>query len=80
MFHRLPFELFFLISENQSAARIAQLVEHQALGREVLGSNLLEVTLGGHSSGSLTVPRCKIGTGLGVGDTGCIPTARVAWL
>ena len=25
-----------------------------------------EVTLGGHSSGSLTVPRCKIGTGLGL--------------
>ena len=26
-----------------------------------------EVTLGGHSSGSLTIPRCKIGTGLVLG-------------
>ena len=38
-----------------------------AFAREVVGSNvplppILEVTLGGHSSGSLTIPRCKIGT------------------
>ena len=46
-------------------AGLAQLVEHQVLGHEVLGSNLLavtKVTLGGPSSGSLTIPRCKIGT------------------
>ena len=39
---------------------MAQSVEHRAL---VLGLNLPavpEVTLGGHSSGSLTIPRCKI--------------------
>ena len=37
----------------------------RSLGREVVGSNLPpvpEVTLGGHSSGSLTIPRYKIGT------------------
>ena len=47
-------------------AGIAQLVERWALGHEVLGSNLPqavpEVTLGSYSSGSLTIPRCKIGT------------------
>ena len=45
---------------------IAHLVECWALGPGVLGSNLplevLEVTKGGHSSGSLTISRCKIGT------------------
>ena len=44
---------------------IAQSVKHWALDHEVVGLNLpadLEVTLGGHSSSSLTIPRCKIGT------------------
>ena len=42
---------------------IAQLVECQALGHCGFESAVvLEVTLGGHSSGSLTIPRCKIGT------------------
>ena len=49
-----------------TAGGIAQLIEHWALGHEVLGSNLplvvLKVTLSGHSSGSLTIPRCKIRT------------------
>ena len=48
-----------------SPAGAAQLVERQALGREVMGSDLPvvpEVTLSGHSSGSLTIPKCKIGT------------------
>ena len=42
-----------------------QSVERRALGHEVVGSNLPavpKVTLGGHSSGSLTIPRCKNGT------------------
>ena len=48
-------------------AGIAQFVQSWALGHEVVGSNLTlsavpEVTLGGHSSGSLTIPSCKIGT------------------
>ena len=39
----------------------------RALGREVVGSNLHlpavpEVTLGSHSSGHLTIPKCEIGT------------------
>ena len=29
---------------------------------EVIGSNMPAVILGGHSSGSLTIPRCIIGT------------------
>ena len=44
---------------------IAQSVEHPALGCNILGSNLPaapEMTLGSHSCGSLTTPRCKIGT------------------
>ena len=52
-------------------AGIAHLVEHWALGHEVLGLNLplavLEVTLGSHSSGSLTIPSYKIGTSPGLG-------------
>ena len=45
-------------------ARIAQSVERRALGSEVLGSlpAVPEVTLGGHSSSSLTIPGCKIET------------------
>ena len=59
-------------SENEvmSSIKISQLtqsVERRGFGRkgEVVGWNLpaiLEVTLDGHSSGSLTIPRCKIGT------------------
>ena len=44
---------------------ITQLVERRALGYKVMGSNLPvvpEVTLGGLSSGSFTIPRCKTGT------------------
>ena len=42
-------------------AGIAQSVGCRALGCKVMGSNLpLSVTLGGHSGGSLTIPRCKI--------------------
>ena len=44
---------------------IAQWLERRALGREVVGSNLpavSEVTLSGHPSGSLTIPRGKIGS------------------
>ena len=45
---------------------MAQSVGHQALGHKVMISNLLlavpEVTLGGYFSGSLTIPRFKIGT------------------
>ena len=41
-------------------SRIAQLVEHQALGCKVVGSNLPlpAVTLGSHSSSSLIITRC----------------------
>ena len=51
--------------ECNSPAGIAQSVERQALGREAVGLNLPTIpegTLGGHSSSSLTIPRCKIGT------------------
>ena len=44
---------------------IARSVGRRALRREVVGLNLPavpEVTLGGHSSGGLTIPRCKIET------------------
>ena len=44
---------------------IAQVVEHRDLGRKVVGLNLPavpEVTLGSHSSSSLTIPRCKFRT------------------
>ena len=53
---------------NKQFLQICQdrLVERRALGHEVRGSNLPlavpEVILGGHSSGSLTVPRYKTGT------------------
>ena len=55
-------------------AGIAQLVERQALGCKVLSSNLastniLEVTLGGHSNSSLTIPKCKIGTRSRLGNS-----------
>ena len=46
-------------------AGIAQSVEHQALGHKVMGLNLpaiLEVTMGSHSSNSLTIPRWNIWT------------------
>ena len=44
---------------------LAYLIEHVALDCEVVLSNLeafLEVTLGGHSTGSLTIKRCKTGS------------------
>ena len=49
-------------------------LEQDCLFREVLGSNLplpavTEVTLGSHSSGSLTIPRCKIGTRSWLGNS-----------
>ena len=52
---------------SASRAGIAQSVEHQALGREVLGLNLASASsprsdIGSHSSSSLTIPMCKIGT------------------
>ena len=53
-------------------ARIAQSVEYQALGRKVLGLDLpavLEATLGIHSSSSLTIQMCKIGTRLRLGKS-----------
>ena len=38
-------------------------MERRGLGREVLGLNPASAcTPGSHSSGSLTIPRCKIGT------------------
>ena len=42
-----------------------QSVQHRALVPEVVGLNLLavlEVTLGSHSGGSISIPKCKIGT------------------
>ena len=57
-------------------ARIAQSVQHRALGREVMGSNLPavpEVTLGSHSSNSLTKPGCQIGTRLWPGKSELTP-------
>ena len=43
-------------------------MERQAFDREVVSSNL-PLTLGDHSSGSLTIARCKIGTRLRSGQS-----------
>ena len=62
----LSISLTFVLTTYCELAGMAQLVECWALGSQVLGSNLpqavLEVTLGSHSSSSLTIPRCKIVT------------------
>ena len=48
--------------ETKKLAAIAQLVQHQALGHEVVWLNLpaiLQVALGGYCSSSLTISGCN---------------------
>ena len=57
-------------NDHKDLSNGAQSVERRALGDQVVGMNqpaIPEVTLDGHSCGSLTIPRCKIGPGLGLG-------------